>query len=305
MSEPQRKPVAVPVSPIKNFLAGGFGGMCLVMAGHPLDTIKVRLQTQPKPGPGESLRYTGTWDCFRKILRHEGFKGLYKGMGAPIVGVAPIFALSFFGYGVGKNLVTTNPNEELKAIQLFFAGTISGVMTTVIMAPGERIKCLLQIQQGAGAAVKYAGPVDCAAQLFREGGIRSIYKGSCATLLRDVPASGMYFMTYDLLKKAMTPANSTSLSPFQTLFAGGVAGILNWAVAIPADVMKSRLQTAPAGTYPRGVRDVFKHLMKEEGPKALYKGFAPVMLRAFPANAACFMGFEVALKFLNWAAPNL
>jgi solute carrier family 25 carnitine/acylcarnitine transporter 20/29 len=45
--------------------------------------------------------------------------------------------------------------------------------------------------------------------------------------------------------------------------------------------------------------------MKEEGPKALYKGFAPVMLRAFPANAACFMGFEVALKFLNWAAPNL
>jgi len=132
-----------------------------------------------------------------------------------------------------------------------------------------------------------------------------MYKGTCATLLRDVPASGMYFMTYECLKRAMTPADSTSLSPLRTLLAGGVAGVLNWAVAIPADVMKSRIQTAPENAYPRGVRDVFKQMMKEEGPRALFKGVAPVMLRAFPANAACFMGYEVALKFLNYAAPNL
>lgn len=52
------------------------------------------------------------------------------------------------------------------------------------MAPGERIKCLLQIQQGSNAPQKYNGMVDCAKQLYREGGIRSIYKGSVATLLR-------------------------------------------------------------------------------------------------------------------------
>ena len=50
-------------------------------------------------------------------------------------------------------------------------------------------------------------------------------------------------MTYEKLKKFLTPANSTALSPWQTLMAGGIAGILNWAVAIPADVMKSRIQT--------------------------------------------------------------
>lgn len=42
---------------------------------------------------------------------------------------------------------------------------------------------------------------------------------------------------------------------------------------------------APEGTYPNGIRDVFKHAMKEEGIRALYKGATPVMLRAFPANA--------------------
>jgi solute carrier family 25 carnitine/acylcarnitine transporter 20/29 len=48
---------------------------------------------------------------------------------------------------------------------------------------GERIKCLLQIQQGQSTQ-KYNGMVDCAKQLYKEGGIRSIYKGSLATLLR-------------------------------------------------------------------------------------------------------------------------
>ena len=43
--------------------------------------------------------------------------------------------------------------------------------------------------------------------------------------------------------------------------------------------------SAPEGTYPRGVRDVFRVTMKEEGIFALYKGVTPVMLRAFPANA--------------------
>jgi solute carrier family 25 carnitine/acylcarnitine transporter 20/29 len=43
--------------------------------------------------------------------------------------------------------------------------------------------------------------------LYKEGGIRSIYKGTFATLLRDVPASGVYFATYEWLKKIMADPN--------------------------------------------------------------------------------------------------
>lgn len=76
-------------------------------------------------------------------------------------------------------------------------------------------------------------------------------------------------------------------------------GIFNWVVAIPPDVLKSRYQTAPEGKY-SGLVDVYRHLMKEEGPSALFKGVGPAMLRAFPANAACFLGVEVSRKFLTW-----
>ncbi|XP_033214366.1 congested-like trachea protein [Belonocnema kinseyi] len=291
------------VSPIKYFLSGGFGGICTIVTGHPLDTIKVRLQTMPRPGLNESPLYKGTLDCAKKTISKEGFTGLYKGMAAPLVGVAPIFAMSFLGYGLGKKLQQKSPDERLTLPQLFYAGAFSGIFTTLIMAPGERIKCLLQIQHGE-AKPKYNGPVDVVKQLYKEGGIRSIYKGTCATLLRDMPASGMYFMTYEGLQRLMTP-DGEKLGLISTIFAGGFAGIANWIVGMPPDVLKSRLQTAPEGMYKRGIRDVFVHLMKEEGPLALYKGVIPVMLRAFPANAACFLGFEMSMRFFNWATPNL
>ena len=73
-------------------------------------------------------------------------------MGAPIVGVAPIFALSFAGFGFGKKLQQTDPDQELTLKQLAIAGGISGVLTSSIMAPGERIKCLLQV---IGEKIKY------------------------------------------------------------------------------------------------------------------------------------------------------
>lgn len=105
-------------------------------------------------------------------------------MSAPLTGVAPIFAMSFFGFGLGKRLQQKTPDEQLSNVQLFAAGAFSGIFTTTIMAPGERIKCLLQIQQGGEVPKKYNGMVDCAKQLYKEGGIRSVYKGSFATLLR-------------------------------------------------------------------------------------------------------------------------
>ncbi|XP_051789488.1 mitochondrial carnitine/acylcarnitine carrier protein-like [Erpetoichthys calabaricus] len=289
------------ISPVKNFFAGGFGGACLLLAGHPLDTIKVRLQTQSR----STVLYLGTLDCLKKTVAKEGVLGLYKGMGAPLAGVSPMMAIGFFGFGLGKRLQQNEAGHPLMYPQVFAAGMLAGLFTTVIVAPGERIKCLLQIQANSGL-VKYSGPVDCAVQLYRERGIRSVFKGTGLTLMRDIPSSGVYFMSYEWLKNTLTPKGQshTDLSIPRVLFAGGVAGILNWAVAIPVDVLKSIFQTAPDGKY-SGFRDVFRELVKEEGITSLYKGFTPVMLRAFPANAACFLGFELSLKFLNWLLPDI
>ncbi|KAM3872555.1 mitochondrial carnitine/acylcarnitine carrier protein-like [Diretmus argenteus] len=292
------------VSPLKNFVAGGVAGACLLLAGHPLDTIKVRLQTQPKASCSQYVLYTGTYDCIRKTISKEGILGLYKGMGAPLAGVAPMMAISFFGFGLGKHLQKADPDTPLTHTQIFMSGCLAGLFTTVIVAPGERIKCLLQVQASGGQS-RYAGPLDCAIRLYKEQGIRSVYKGTVLTLIRDVPSNGLYFLTYEYLKNFLTPEGQSvsQLSTPKIILAGGIAGILNWTIALPPDVLKSNFQTAADGKY-RGLADVLRMLLREEGPRALYKGFNAVFLRAFPANAACFLGFEVALKGLNWLAPS-
>lgn len=137
----------------------------------------------PLPAAGQKPLYAGTLDCMKKTLKNEGPKGFYKGMGAPLAGVAPIFAISFMGYRVGKQIFGPKEADKFTYINYFSAGAFSGIFTTAIMAPGERIKCLLQIQGDSKHKI-YDGPIDCAKKLYKEGGIRSIYRGTAATLLR-------------------------------------------------------------------------------------------------------------------------
>ncbi|KAG2185539.1 hypothetical protein INT44_002332 [Umbelopsis vinacea] len=280
-------------SSIKSFIAGGFGGVCSVLVGQPFDLVKVRLQTT------EGI-YKSTFDCFAQTIKKDGITGLYRGMSTPLVGVTPIFAVSFWSYDLGKKLVyMATPNRESKSLstaEIALAGAFSAVPTTMFMAPSERIKVLLQIQ-GQGGEQKYKGPVDVVRQLYKEGGMKSIFRGTGATLMRDAPGSAVYFAAYEITKKSLA-TEGKDLEPIKVLFAGGMAGVAMWTIAIPPDVIKSRLQSAPAGTY-TGAGDVLKQILKKEGPSALFKGLGPAMLRAFPANAATFLGVELATSAMN------
>lgn len=143
----------------------------------------------------------------------------------------------------------------------------------------------MQSSGHAPSGVHYDGPLDVVKKLYKQGGIASIYRGTGATLLRgknitsrfyksvaDIPASAAYLSVYEYLKKKFSgEGKERTLSPGATLLAGGLAGIANWSVCIPADVLKSRLQTAPEGKYPDGIRGVLREVLRDEGPKALFK----------------------------------
>lgn len=272
------------------------GTECL-LCSQPFDLVKVRMQTS------HGL-YKNTFDCFKQILKRDGVLGLYRGMATPLASVTPIFAVSFWSYDLGKKMVYSvrKPEEAdapLSLAEITFAGAFSAVPTTLFMAPSERVKVLMQIQ-GQGGEPKYKGPLDVVRQLYKEGGVRSIFRGTGATLLRDSPGSAAYFVAYELIKKALTPAGARpeDLNPGAVLFAGGMAGVAMWTIAIPPDVLKSRLQSAPAGTY-AGLMDCLQKTIKADGASALFRGLGPAMLRAFPANAATFLGVEYSTKVMD------
>lgn len=211
-----------------------------------------------------------------------------------------MYALCFLGYGYGKKLFCDDDAfDKLKLTQIGLAGAFSSFFTTPILGPGERLKCVLQIQSAPDyKGPKYTGYKDLVQSLYKEGGVRSILRGSGITCVRDGVASFFYFSTYEYLKKTWTAPGEKGPNTGMTLMAGGFAGIANWLGMLPIDTVKSRFQVAPEGKY-SGVAAVAREIMVKEGPAGFFKGLAPVIVRAFPANAACFLGYEVAASFLT------
>lgn len=211
------------------------------------------------------------------------------------------------GYGVGKQLVerfSTVHNNQFSVAQVSAAGFFSAIPMTLITAPFERVKIILQIQGqktlAPGEKPKYNGGVDVVRQLFREGGIRSVYKGSLMTLARDGPGSAAYFATYEIVKRRLTPKNSDGTSQKLSLpavmTAGAAAGVAMWIPVFPVDTIKSRLQSAEGNL---GIMGTVREVYGRGGLKAFFPGFGPAMARAVPANAATFLGVELAHSAMN------
>lgn len=177
---------------------------------------------------------------------------------------------------------------------------------TLITAPFERVKVLLQIQGqkqlAPGEKPRYSGGLDVVKQLYKEGGIRSVFRGSAMTLARDGPGSAAYFATYEYIKRKLTPLDpangkpSGQLSLTAVMVAGGAAGVAMWIPVFPIDTVKSRLQSAEGRPTIRGT---ISGLYSRGGFKAFFPGIGPALARAVPANAATFLGVELAHKAMN------
>ncbi|CCU82461.1 unnamed protein product [Blumeria hordei] len=292
------------VTGLQSLVAGGFGGVCSVIVGHPFDLIKVRLQT------AEKGHYRNSIDVVRQSVTRNGLRrGLYAGITAPLAGVTPMFAVSFWSYDVGKSLVhkfSRVENEGLSVAQVSAAGFFSAIPTTLVATPFERIKVLLQIQGQKnlkpGEKPKYSGGFDAVLKIYREGGIRSVFRGSLATFARDSPGSAVYFATYEVVKRRLTPIDpstgkvSGELSLGAVTIAGASAGIAMWIPVFPIDTVKSRLQTVEGNPK---IGSVIRGLYTSGGLKAFFPGIGPALARAAPANAATFLGVELAHSIMN------
>ncbi|KAG2586071.1 mitochondrial arginine transporter BAC2-like [Panicum virgatum] len=294
----------------REFVAGGVGGMAGVLAGHPLDTLRIRLQQPPPPvSPGivdAPSRPPSAARLLRGILRAEGPAALYRGMAAPLASVAFQNAMVFQVYAIlsrslGQESSTSEPPSYASVA---VAGVGTGALQTLILSPVELVKIRLQLEAAGHKHRRpgdHHGPVDMARDIFRREGLRGIYRGLTVTALRDAPAHGVYFWTYEYARERLHPGcrrgGGESLATM--LVSGGLAGVASWVCCYPLDVVKSRLQAQafPAARY-RGVVDCFRRSVREEGLPVLWRGLGTAVARAFVVNGAIFAAYELALRFL-------
>lgn len=277
---------------LKSLAAGGVGGVCAVLTGHPFDLVKVRCQNGQAKGAGDAVAtiLKEARAATSGTVLVNSVKGFYKGVIPPLLGVTPIFAVSFWGYDVGKKIVSRNEvaGTPLTTSQMATAGFISAIPTTLVMAPTERIKVVLQTSSSNSF-------VEAAKRLVHEGGIQSLFKGSLATLARDGPGSALYFASYEVCKKMLNKSSSTGdeINITNVCISGGVAGMSMWLVVFPIDTIKTKLQ-ASAGQHKQSMVEATKEIYRiRGGVKGFFPGLGPALLRSFPANAATFLGVEL------------
>lgn len=264
----------------REFVAGGFGGIAGVVAGFPLDTIRIRQQ---------SSNSGSAFSIFRRIIATDGLSALFRGMGAPLASVTFQNAVVFQTYAVLSRAFdkSVDPRDPPSYKGVWLGGVGTGALQSLILNPVELIKVRLQLQQNPTVIQK--GPMNLAKSILKAEGLRGIYRGLTITVLRDAPAHGLYFWTYEYMREKLHPGcrKSGQESLNTMLVAGGLAGVTSWFSCYPLDVVKTRLQAQTKSSMKyNGIIDCFRKSVNEDGYRILWRGLGTTVSRAFVVNGA-------------------
>ena len=289
---------------MSDFALGGVAGGVGVVCVYPIDLVKTRMQNQRSTKSGQ-LMYRNSIDCFAKVFRSEGPKGLYRGILPQLAGVSPEKAIKlavndFLRGRFTKADGTINPGMEI------LAGMGAGASQVIFTNPVEIVK--IRLQTAALLEANEPGVRRTGLGIVRDLGFRGLYKGASACFLRDIPFSAIYFPCYAMSKSLLSSTNGETgnqeLSSTRVLISGALAGIPAAYLCTPADVIKTRLQAeaAAAGKDARsykGIGDAFLTILKEEGPTAFFKGGVARVCRSSPQFGVTLFTYELLHNFLG------
>ncbi|XGW01180.1 hypothetical protein V3C99_013834 [Haemonchus contortus] len=282
-----------------DFIAGWAAGGAGLLVGHPLDTVKARLQTMNA--------YKGIVDCAIKTARQETIYGLYKGMWIPFLSTGALHSLLFAGYGVALRFLhpgesNVEARKDLPMSEILIA-SICGTWAQVIpVIPVELLKTRLQVQRENVSHFKrhaetlYAGPMECARHVIKTEGLGGLFKGGKVIFVRDNIGYLFYLPVYESILRFMRRHNLNETCA--QLFAGGCAGISGWLSVCPLEVIKNCVQADNTGQKIR-VSDVVRRLWSEDGIRAFYRGGLTMSIRGFIVNAVVFLIYEKTFSIVN------
>lgn len=275
------------------FTLGSIAGAVGATAVYPIDLVKTRMQNQRTGSFIGEIMYKNSWDCFKKVIRHEGPLGLYRGLLPQLMGVAPEKAIKL----TVNDLVRDKLMDSSGNIKLHYellAGACAGGSQVVFTNPLEIVKIRLQVAGEIASKEKIR-----AWSVIKDLGLFGLYKGARACLLRDMPFSAIYFPAYAHMKTKLADENGYN-TPLSLFTAGVIAGIPSASLVTPADVIKTRLQVVAreGQTTYTGLVDAARKIYKEEGARAFWKGTAARVLRSSPQFGVTLVTYELLQRIL-------
>jgi len=252
---------------------------------YPANLVKTRLQVQRK-----NALYKGSFDTFVKVVRYEGIRGLYKG-----------FLVSSFGLLAGQcyittlELVKTRTKNYNSAVRGFLAGGLASLVGQTITVPVDVVSQKLMVQGQGENTVKLKGASTIIREIVKSDGPLGLYRGYLISLMTYAPSSAIWWSSYGAytgLVGSMVVSGTPHLIVLAT--AGALAGLTTATLTNPLDIMRTRLQVG--GGKSSFVLQMFRSLLREEGPMGLTKGLSARIIAMVPSSVAMVLGYETVKR---------
>jgi len=229
----------------QSIVSGGVLGFIEVMVNHPLWTIKTRMQGR------------------RPFTLNP--EKLYRGVGFAAIGKVPLISTQIgMNQFIKKNFFSDN--HELSSTQRILSSFSAGVTSSIFCCPTDMT--LSNIRKDEVSAIKTI------ARLYSQGGVRKLYTGFLATMIREGFYATFFLAITPLIKKKIEPFCESNLKAF--ILAGIASGIGAAIITQPADTIKTVQQRALES---KNFTDTFKFIYASYGASGLFEGFLPRSMR--------------------------
>lgn len=271
------------------FIAGGIAACGAVTATHPFETVKIRLQLQGELQSKDVAvkKYKGVFHGVGVIVKNEGVRGIYRG-----IGCAYVYQILLNGCRLGfyepLRAACTKVIFKDSAVQSLgvniFSGAASGILGAMAGSPFFLVKTRLQSYSPflpVGTQHKYRNAVDGVRQIYKAEGVRGLYRGMGAAMVRTGAGSSVQLPTYFFAKRRLMRHAGMEDGPALHLLSSTASGFVVCCFMHPPDTVMSRLYNQHGNLY-RGIFDCLYKTIKTEGLLSVYKGFSAHLARILP-----------------------
>jgi dicarboxylate transporter 10 len=261
-----------------------FGGLASAGAAcctHPLDLIKVHLQTQQE-GKVSIIQMT------KRIVSNQGVLALYNGISASLLRQLTYSTTRFAIYETGKLQMGNGLDFLGKVLLAGGAGAAGGFVGT----PGDMVNVRMQndIKLPVDQRRNYKHAIDGLWRVYREEGFRKLFSGASTATTRAVLVTIGQLSFYDQIKKMLIQTGYFKDDLTTHLTASTCAGAIATTLTQPLDVLKTRAMNAKPGEF-SGVWDIVKYTARL-GPLGFFKGYVPAFVRLGPHTIFTFVFLE-------------
>ncbi|XP_972977.1 mitochondrial dicarboxylate carrier [Tribolium castaneum] len=261
-----------------------FGGLASAMATfftHPLDLIKVHLQTHA--GKKISIIHLTT-----DIVKKNGFLSLYNGLSASLCRQLTYSVIRFGIYDTAKLYMEKDSSLTSRIFVAFFAGSFGGFVGT----PPDKVNVRMQndVKLPPEKRFNYKHAFDGLWHVYQSEGFAKLFTGGGTASFRAGVMGVGQLTSYDQIKRVLL-RTSYFEDDLVTHFTSSMgAAVIATTITQPLDVIKTRVMNAKPGEF-RNILDVVLFTAKE-GPLGFFKGYVPAFLRIGPHTIITFIFYE-------------